>query len=459
MSRRRKADLKLKSIWDEKQIQDLFQSQGKTMQHAFKIWNWMIAHPLVELADVPMEKFNIPRSVERALKSEFHKFTSKVVTKNVSERGDTTKLLIELQDGHKIETVVMIHSGRTTVCVSSQIGCKMGCKFCATGTMGIIGDLTSGEIIEQLVHASAITRVRNVVFMGMGEPLNNFENVKLACEFMTDNRRFGLSPRQVTVSTVGVVNAMYRLTEELPHISMALSLHAPTQDIRLKIVPAASGHPLDKLMEAVDHHISFRIGQLTRNYNQKKDMVVMMEYILIAEVNDLPEHAHLLGQLLSPRQPYILLNLIPYNPTEVNEDFKAPTQDRIDTFFRICASPPYSIYTRVRQEMGQDIDGACGQLALVHKSKEEKNRDIEDTLSQSGGQRKKEGKYTSRSSVHSTDAVEFRGAAVSSSTKRKRNLYYHALLVVVMASYHPIVNMLCGVMGVGSGSTSGSHSV
>jgi 23S rRNA (adenine(2503)-C(2))-methyltransferase len=375
-SKRNPADLSKKSIWDEVLVNEFFAQHGKPPDHAMKIWRWLIAHPLDTLDDVPYDRWSVPKAIVAGLKENFHKFTSKVVAQSVSERGDTNKLLIELQDGHRIETVIMLHGGRTTVCVSSQIGCKMGCKFCATGTMGIIGDLTTGEIIEQLIHASAVSRVRNVVFMGMGEPLNNFENVKLAVQCMIDNRRFGLAPRQVTISTVGVVKNMYRLTKELPQVSFALSLHAPNQEVRLKIVPAASGHPIDKLMEAVDHHIQFRLANLSRNYNSKKDMFVMMEYIVIADINDLEEHAHMLGKLLQPRRAHILLNLIPYNPTEVAEDFKPPTEESIERFFRICSSPPYSIYTRVRQEMGQDIDGACGQLALVHAGA--KDTEIED---------------------------------------------------------------------------------
>eukprot|EP01035_Chromulina_nebulosa_P017071 gene17071-22583_t len=131
----------------------------------------------------------------------------------------------------------------------------MGCKFCATGTMGIIGDLTSAEILEQLSHANEVSKIRNVVFMGMGEPLQNYDNVKNAVLFMIDNQRYALSPRHVTVSTVGVVKNMYRLTEDIPSVNLALSLHAPNQQTRLKIVPTASAHKIDKLMAAIDNHI------------------------------------------------------------------------------------------------------------------------------------------------------------------------------------------------------------
>jgi hypothetical protein len=242
--------------------------------------------------------------------------------------------------------------------------------------MGIIGDLTAGEIIEQVIYANNVTKIRNVVFMGMGEPLNNWENVRRAVEFLIDNRTLGLSPRHVTVSTVGVVHNMKRLTVELPTVNLALSLHAPNQEIRLKIVPAAKAHKFEKLMAALDFHIQ------NSNSNSKKLFLrattVMIEYILIKDVNDRPEHAHELGALLGPRRANILLNLIPYNPTDVAEDFFPPSQESIDAFFKVITAPEYGIYCRVRQEMGQDIDGACGQLAL--KSKAEKAQEAQDKL-------------------------------------------------------------------------------
>ena len=263
----------------------------------------------------------------------------------------------------------------------------MGCRFCATGTMGIIGDLKSSEIIEQVVYANMVSKVRNVVFMGMGEPLNNYDNVKLAVDFLVDPRRFGLSARHVTISTVGVVKSMYRLTDELKNVNLALSLHGPTQEIRLQIVPSASAHHIDKLMAAMDYHIAQNAG--VKRKSQLKVTSVMIEYILIKEVNDRAEHAHLLGQLLLPRRNHVLLNLIPYNPTDVpGQNFVPPDQSDVDTFYQICTSEQYGIFTRVRQEMGQDIAGACGQLALKSGTSSVPTEavDIEDIGSKGGGQ-------------------------------------------------------------------------
>lgn len=168
MAPKRKAtDLKLKSIWDETLVKEVMDN-GK---HRAKMWNWLLFHPDKDICDIPFDTWRVKRESSAAILRDFVRFTTKIVEKNVSARGDSTKLLVELQDGHRVETVVMIHVSHATVCVSSQIGCQMGCRFCATGTMGIIGNLTSAEILEQLVYANQVTRIRNVVFMGMGEPL------------------------------------------------------------------------------------------------------------------------------------------------------------------------------------------------------------------------------------------------------------------------------------------------
>jgi hypothetical protein len=183
--------------------------------------------------------------------------------------------------------------------------------------------------------------------------------------------------KHVTVSTVGVLKNMYRLSDELPQVNLALSLHAPNQEVRSKIVPAGKAHHINKLMEAVDYHIrknamlpldtAVAARALFHEDPGRRGKItgIMIEYILIKDVNDLDEHAHQLGQLLVSRREHLLLNLIPYNPTEVAEDYQPPLPEQVQRFYQICSGPPYYIFTRVRQEKGQDIAGACGQLALV----------------------------------------------------------------------------------------------
>jgi hypothetical protein len=211
-------------------------------------------------------------------------FTSKVTSSSVSSDGETVrslfshckvvtlyhaqvKLLVQLQDGLSVEAVIMTYAGnsssedcpgksRATVCVSSEVGCQMGCTFCATGTMGLIAELTPGEIVEQLVHARAVKTVRNVVFMGMGEPLNNYNAVAAAIRLMIHPQIFALKQRSITVSTVGVVHRLAALARDLPGVSLALSLHAPNQELRRLIVPSAQAFKLDKLMAAVDAYMA-----------------------------------------------------------------------------------------------------------------------------------------------------------------------------------------------------------
>lgn len=201
--------------------------------------------------------------------------TSTVQKKLTSKDQSTTKLIVQLHDGKVVESVLMRYekkgSGRASLCVSSQCGCAMGCTFCATGTMGLSGNLTTGEILEQLVHADAVLAdeyqsnkvdkskkldlVRNVVFMGMGEPLDNYNNVIGACRAMMDRKRWNLAHGRVTVSTVGLVSQIRKLTKDLPEVSLALSLHAPNQKMRTAIVPTATRFPIEQLIDALDNHM------------------------------------------------------------------------------------------------------------------------------------------------------------------------------------------------------------
>ena len=303
---------------------------------------------------------DVPRVLKTTVAARCGPLTSRVVRADVSGNGDTVKLLVELQDGFQVESVIMRHTDersgrhtRATLCVSSQVGCKMGCKFCATGTLGELGNLSSGEILEQLVFANRIndTPMRNVVFMGMGEPLNNYANVVEAVRIMTSPRGFGLAASRVTVSTVGIVPRMEQLVRDLPQVAMALSLHAPTQGLRADIVPAARGWKMGRLMAALDE------------YTRVSGRAALVQYILLAEVNDTPEVGAVLATLLHGRS--VKLNLIPYNPNHSVgiTQFQAPSPERVAAFMAQLRAA--GIFTTVRKEMGQDVAGACGQLALT----------------------------------------------------------------------------------------------
>ena len=259
-------------------------------------------------------KSQLPRSLLDFLKDPDNGFvtvTSTVDQAQTSADGTTTKLAVRLHDGHLVESVLMRYvtkdGGRASLCVSSQVGCAMGCSFCATGTMGIRGNLTTGEILEQIVHADRILAkeaiggnlkenankknldlVRNVVFMGMGEPLNNYDNVLEACRGLIDRKRWNLAHGKVTVSTVGVIPRMRQLTRDVPEISLALSLHAPNQEMRTKIVPTASAYKIEGLIEALDGHMMAylekdgRRSQFTQEERIKESTRrrAMIEYVM-----------------------------------------------------------------------------------------------------------------------------------------------------------------------------------
>jgi len=303
---------------------------------------------------------------------------------------------------------------RATLCVSSQVGCAMGCTFCATGTMGKLRSLSAAEILEQADFALAVLgpprtsrpaasegggpgdasdggwRLRNVVMMGMGEPLDAYPAVVKAVRALTSPARFGLRRAAVTVSTVGVVPRIRSLARDLPGVSLALSLHAPTQELRQRIVPSARAWPLDRLLAAVEH------------YQRESGQRVFVEYVLLSGVNDAVEHGLLLGELLAGRD--VVVNLIPWNPVEAvlekrkeegegsksrdaslvpPETFAAPGVAAVDAFVEAVRSSSAAsskgngrpLPVTVRAEKGQDIAGACGQLVVAKKKLERREEE------------------------------------------------------------------------------------
>lgn len=305
--------------------------------------------------------------------------TSRLESALTSRDGSTTKLLIRLHDGLAVESVVLRHDSgagrygdgprpggkRGTLCVSSQVGCAMGCTFCATGTMGMVRNLSCGEIVEQALYALSHERshLRNAVFMGMGEPLNNYTAVCAAIRALTlqlSRGGFGLGPSRITVSTVGVVPRMLSLATDLPGVRLALSLHAPEQEARRGIVPSAKTWELGQLLAAAD------------SYEHKSGHAPLIEYVLLAGVNDSAHHARLLAELLGTRQ--WTCNLIPYNSATGSADvYAAPAAEVIDAFQRTLRTQ-YGINVTVRRSMGRDVQGACGQLATQAAAA----RDMED---------------------------------------------------------------------------------
>jgi 23S rRNA (adenine2503-C2)-methyltransferase len=270
--------------------------------------------------------------------------------KIVSANGLTAKTLFELRDEETIEAVLMRYEDRCTVCISSQVGCAIGCPFCATGQSGFTRNLSCGEIVDQVLHFARLLKeqdlsVTNVVLMGMGEPLANYDAMWSAIEILNDRRGFGLGSRRFTVSTAGLVPGIARLAQERLSVGLAVSLHAANNALRDRLVPLNRRYPLSDLISAC------------REYVERTGRRVTFEYALINDINDNPSQAEELGSLLHGVLCHV--NLIPLNPTE-DCDYKPSSRARVLAFRRVLNR--MSVPNTVRLERGMDIRAGCGQL-------------------------------------------------------------------------------------------------
>ncbi|MGI9427100.1 MAG: 23S rRNA (adenine(2503)-C(2))-methyltransferase RlmN [Bythopirellula sp.] len=269
-----------------------------------------------------------------------------------SEIDGATKLLFRTAAGMLIESVLLrIATGRTTLCVSSQVGCAAACEFCATGSMGIAQNLTAEEILDQVLQAGQALaaedrRLRNLVFMGMGEPFHNEENLYRALEGLTAAELFHHSPSKILVSTVGIADAMLRCARRFPAVNLALSLHSVRQDVRERLIPLAKKYPLDELRPTL-----VEVNRLQR-------CTVMIEYLMLSGVNDSPGDAQALIDWLDGLNVHV--NLIPYNPIDDAPELAATDRDERDLFAGILKQA--GLKTTIRYSLGNDIAAACGQL-------------------------------------------------------------------------------------------------
>ncbi|MDP3998263.1 MAG: 23S rRNA (adenine(2503)-C(2))-methyltransferase RlmN [bacterium] len=288
----------------------------------------------------------LPLSLRVALRE---KSPLTLISETVSSKdGQTIKALLTLDDGLKIEAVLMRFKDRNTVCVSSQVGCPLGCLFCATGQMGFKRNLNPSEIIGQVLLFARILKredrkVTNVVFMGMGEPFLNYNNVLESIKILNDPAKMGLGARRFSVSTCGIIEGIKKLAAEPLEINLAISLHAPNDEIRTKLMPINKKYPLVNVMDAVG------------DYLQRTKRKVMFEYVLLDSVNDSEECAKELVQLL--KQPLYHLNLIQYNQTGI---FRPSTPPKVAAFKKVLEKKGISFTERYR--FGSEIRAACGQL-------------------------------------------------------------------------------------------------
>src|ERR671910_1091472 len=293
------------------------------------------------------EATNLPKGLRAALSEGAP--AAALELRRVSRAADgTRKYLFLTRDGHAIETVMIPERGRHTVCISTQVGCPMACKFCATGLLGIKRNLKAREIAEQVLVAArdiAPERVSNVVVMGMGEPMLNYGETVKALKVLNDSNGFGLAARHIAVSTSGLVDKIRRFADEPEQFHLAISLHTPFEEERKELMPVASRHPIPELMNAA------------RCYVEKTRRKLFFEYTLLAGVNDQPRHVEALAELLD--HPLYHLNLLRFNWTDTG--FSATSKRDAREFLQYARE--LGLSATLRPSRGQDIDAACGQLA------------------------------------------------------------------------------------------------
>ena len=320
------------------------EGHGEPGFRARQVWRWLAIGRATSFAEMT----DLPAPLRAQLDESIPVWSTTLVSHQRSEDG-SEKLLLEFSSGGEAECVLLRDGDRRTICISSQVGCAMGCVFCASGLDGIDRDLDAGEIIEQMVrlqHCLPVEeRISHVVMMGMGEPLANLENVLSALEFSGDEEGLGISPRRVTISTVGLPAAIRKLATRQCKYHLAVSLHAPDDELRNQLVPVNQRVGLEEILSAADSYFEASGRRLT------------FEYVLLADLNDSPQHAAQLGQLLRGRPA--MINLIPYNPV-AGLPYQTPSSSRVRRFQHVLEEQGLNV--QVRQRKGDRINAACGQL-------------------------------------------------------------------------------------------------
>lgn len=330
-----------------KELEDALSELGLERYRARQVFQWVYRR-----GETVFDRMTDLSAAQRTLLADrFRVSTPAIARRDVSEDG-TEKLLLTLQDGQQVESVFIPRTPHQTFCVSTQVGCAMGCRFCLTATMGLVRNLTPGEVVGQVRVLAAETGLLddrfNIVFMGMGEPLHNYDAMMAAIRILTDERGLAVHPRRITVSTVGIVPAIERLAVEDVMPRLAVSLHAPTDEQRAALVPVNRKYPIAAIIEACRRFPPARRGRIT------------FEYVLLAGVNDSPEDARQLAALV--RDLRVKVNLIPLNPAP-GIPYERPSDERIDAFGRALAEQGVTVM--VRKSRGRDIRAACGQLAVA----------------------------------------------------------------------------------------------
>ncbi|MGE7906353.1 23S rRNA (adenine(2503)-C(2))-methyltransferase RlmN [Peribacillus sp. NPDC094092] len=323
---------------------------GHKKFRASQVWEWLYRTRVTsfsEMTDVNKECIKL---------LEEH-FVIQTLTEHVKQESadGTIKFLFKLQDGNLIETVMMRHKYGISVCVTTQVGCNIGCSFCASGLLAKSRDLSSGEIVEQIMnvqlHLDKLEQgdvVSHVVVMGIGEPFDNFENMLDFLKVLMDHKGLAIAGRRITVSTSGLANKIYEFTDTQLQVNLAISLHAPNNELRTQIMKINRGIPIEKLMKSLDYYL------------EKTNRRITIEYILLKDVNDHQEEAEQLATLLEDKKHRLYVNLIPYNPVDEHSQYQRSEKASVLAFYDTLKKR--GVNCKIRQEHGTDIDAACGQL-------------------------------------------------------------------------------------------------
>ncbi|MBO8176480.1 MAG: 23S rRNA (adenine(2503)-C(2))-methyltransferase RlmN [Bacillus sp. (in: Bacteria)] len=335
------------------ELKEWLKDNGEKAFRAEQIYEWLYKKRVTSFDEMT----NLSKSLREKLAEQFSITTLKTIVKQTSQDG-TIKFLFELHDGYSIETVLMRHNYGNSVCVTTQVGCRIGCTFCASTLGGLKRNLEAGEIVAQVVNVQkaldeAGERVSHVVIMGIGEPFDNYDEMMAFLKIINHEKGLHIGARHITVSTSGIIPKIYQFAEEQLQINFAISLHAPNTELRTKLMPINKAYKLPDLIDAVKYYI------------EKTGRRVSFEYGLFGGVNDQVEHAEKLAQLIKGLKCHV--NLIPVNYVPERNYVRTP-RNQIFTFERTLKK--HGINVTIRREHGHDIDAACGQLRAKERKEE-----------------------------------------------------------------------------------------
>lgn len=338
------------------ELKNWLKFNGEKEFRAKQIFDWIYKNEW----DFSLMK-NLPQSLIEKLNNAFYIDVPRIIDFLKSSDDDTTKYLLGYSDGNIIESVVMKYKHGNSICVSTQVGCKMGCKFCASTIGGITRNLTSGEILGQILRCQQHLgeRISNIVMMGSGEPLDNYDNVMKFIETVNADYGLNIGQRHITLSTCGIIPNIIKLADKNLQITLAISFHAPNDEKRQKMMPINIRYPIKELLDACRYYIN------------KTNRRITFEYALVKDVNDSNADAKELAELFKGMLCHV--NLIPVNEV-VENNFRKPSSESVKAFLNILTS--YGIETTVRREMGSDINAACGQLRRSYLDNKEHTKGV-----------------------------------------------------------------------------------